>query len=222
MCGRFTLYATAGDLQLQFRFSDTRIEYRPRWNIAPSQEVLVITDKGGGREARYMRWGLIPSWAKDLAIGNRMINARAETLALKPAFRTAYRRRRCLVLADGFYEWQKTPTGKRPIHIRLRSGRPFAFAGLWESWTAPEGNPLLSCTIITTTPNELMAPIHDRMPVILSQEAEALWLDPLTEKADALQGLLVPYPPEEMEACPVSSMVNSPANDNPVLVLPTA
>jgi putative SOS response-associated peptidase YedK len=162
-----------------------------------------------------MRWGLIPSWAKDQSIGSRMINARAETLSEKPSFRDAFRKRRCLVVADGFYEWQKVAGRKRPMRIVLQTGEPFAFAGLWESWRDPEGTTVRSCTIITTGPNSLIEPIHNRMPVILSRDDEARWLDPEMDDPPSLLQMLAPYPQGAMDAYEISTLVNSPANDVP-------
>ena len=171
----------------------------------------------------FFHWGLIPSWAKDPKIGNRMINARSETLAEKPSFRSAYKRRRCLVLADGYYEWQKIPgeKTKQPVYIRLKSQKPFAFAGLWEVWKG-EGmdEPLRSCTIITCPPNAVLAEIHHRMPVILPADAYAAWLAPDDQSSEVLQPLLVPYADEEMEAYPVSRFVNRSANNSPECIAP--
>ena len=167
-----------------------------------------------------MRWGLIPFWAKDPKIGNRMINAVGETAATKPAFRAAFKKRRCLVLADGFFEWRKDGKQKTPTYIFLRSKEPFAFAGLWETWKAADGEVVNSCTIITTEPNEFVAPIHNRMPVILSGETEALWLDPLTENSDTLTPLLIPSPPEHLDSYEVSDVVNSPKNSGPECIEP--
>ena len=200
MCGRYSLIADLRTLQGRFSFSEEFQAYGPYHNIAPTSRVLTVRG-GESRRAETMRWGLVPSWARELSMGNRMFNARAETIAEKPAFRTALRRRRCLVLADGFYEWQKTPNGKRPIYITLASGEPFAFAGLWETWKDPSGTVMPSCTIITTTPNELIAPIHDRMPVILPKDAEALWLDENVQDPAVLTDLLRPYPADEMKVC---------------------
>ena len=166
----------------------------PGTTIAPSQQVLTVVNDGQ-RRAETMRWGLIPFWAKDPKIGYRMINAVGETAAAKPAFRAAFKRRRCLVLADGFFEWRKEGKSKIPTYIFLRSHEPFAFAGLWETWKSPEGGTIWSCSIVTTKPNDLIAPIHNRMPVMLSQETEPLWLDPMTEEADTLTPLLTPLPP---------------------------
>ena len=168
----------------------------------------------------WLRWGLVPAWAKDPAIGNRLINARAESAAEKPAFRAAMRRRRCLVVADGFYEWQRTRPGEAALFIRLHGDRPFAFAGLWEAWEAPDHSTLETCTILTTAANELVRPIHDRMPVILSASGYAAWLDPAIEDPRQLMPLLAPYPSDEMEAQPVGDFVNSPAHDSPQCIEP--
>ena len=165
-----------------------------------------------------MRWGLIPSWAKDMSIGSRMINARAETVGEKPSFRNALRRRRCLVLADGFYEWQKLGKQKRPMRIVMQSGEPFAFAGLWETWRDPQGDVIPSCTIITTSANDTLGPIHDRMPVILPRDLEDLWLDNSVDDPDALTSVLTPYDDDAMEAYEVSPLVNSARNDGPEVV----
>jgi putative SOS response-associated peptidase YedK len=223
MCGRFTLFVDPKDLMRMFPGFDVPAEWVPRYNIAPTQPVAVVANNGQSK-IEFFQWGLIPSWAKDPKIGSRMINARAETLAEKPSFRTAYRRRRCLVLADGFYEWRKEPgrTTKTPMYIRLTSGEPFAFAGLWEAWRAPDDQMILSCTIITTTPNELVEQIHNRMPVILDPEAYDLWLDPAERQANQLDEWLRPYPAEQMLAYPVSTFVNSPANDTSACVAPMA
>jgi putative SOS response-associated peptidase YedK len=183
----------------------------------------VIPNDGKARLDYYL-WGLIPSWAKDTQIGNRMINARAETLAEKPAFRAAFRRRRCLVLADGFYEWRADALTKRktPMYIQLESREPFGFAGLWEIWTSRDGSEVRSCTIITTEPNQLITPIHNRMPVIIPPDNYEQWLAPQELPLQQLQSMLVPYPAGEMVAYPVSRLVNSPENDVPDCVLPVA
>ncbi len=222
MCGRFTLSANMDDLQAQFGFQSRDLEYRPRYNIAPTQPVLVVSvdPDHGNRRAEFMRWGLVPFWAKDLKIGARMINAQSETAATKPAFRAAFKKRRCLVLADGFFEWRKEGKEKIPTYIFQKSKMPFAFAGLWETWKSPEGEDVRSCTILTTTPNELIQPIHNRMPVMLSQETEALWLDPMTEEAETLTPLLLPAPAEELTTIVVSSHVNSSRNEGAECVQP--
>jgi putative SOS response-associated peptidase YedK len=221
MCGRFSLGASATQLIELFSLTEAPA-WGPRYNIAPTQEVLVIlkSPEHPNRQVRRRRWGLIPSWAKDRGIGNQLINAQAETAATKPAFRVAFRKRRCLILADGFYEWKKEGRQKQPFHIRLRDGRPFGFAGLWEHWEGGEAAAIDSCTILTTIPNDLLRPLHHRMAVILAPEDYDLWLDPAIQEVDRLQPLLRPYPAEAMTAYPVSTRVNSPANDQPECVEP--
>ena len=222
MCGRFTLTADISALQESFPWLGIPPGLEPRYNIAPTQPVAVVPNDGKNRLDFYT-WGLIPSWAKDPSIGSRMINARAETLAEKPSFRSAFRRRRCLVLADGFYEWRSDGgKSKTPMYIRLEDGSPFAFAGLWEIWNAPDGSQVLSTAIITTEPNPLMAKIHNRMPVILPERAYPLWLQAGEADPKELSALLAPYPAEEMVAYPVSRLVNSPANDLPACIQPAA
>ncbi len=218
MCGRFTIFADPERLAERFQASLPEAGLQPRYNAAPTQHLPVILNDGP-RAIQLLQWGLIPFWAKDPTIGSRMINARSETLAEKPAFRTAFKKRRCLVLADGFYEWQKTATGKQPMRITLASGEPFAMAGLWEMWNAPDGSPLRTFTIVTGEPNELVAPIHNRMPAILLPEHEAIWLDNAAEPA-IWQHILRPYPAGRMSACPVSRRVNFVGNDDPSLVTP--
>ena len=227
MCGRFTFTVELSELAQAFPWLTVPdADLVPRYNIAPTQPVPVVANRDN-KTLEFFNWGLIPSWAKDTKIGSRLINARAETLADKPSFRAAYRRRRCLVFADGFYEWRKDATSegdhkahKVQVLIRLKTGEPFGFAGLWETWYSPEGDLVLSCAIITTTPNRLVQPIHTRMPVILQPEAYEKWLDPAEKKPDGLQPFLRPYPAEEMEAFTVSTLVNNPANDVPECVLP--
>ena len=221
MCGRYTLTAPSESLAEMLPGLEITDEISPRYNIAPTQEVAVVPNNGENR-MEHFRWGLIPSWAKDPKIGNRMINARSETLAEKPSFRTAYKRRRCLVLADGYYEWRREGDrgGKTPYYIRMESEKPFAFAGLWESWRqAGEDTSLQSCTIITCPPNEKLERIHDRMPVILEAEEYDLWLSPKEQASAELNHLLKPYPAEEMTAYPVSRLVNQPKNDSPECIL---
>jgi putative SOS response-associated peptidase YedK len=194
-------------------------ELFPRYNIAPTQLVAAVREMptGQGREMVFLRWGLIPSWADDLSIGNRMINARSETAAVKPSFRKAFRSRRCLVVADGFYEWQKTGGGKQAYLIGLRDNQPFGLAGLWERWEKG-GEPVESCTILTTEANELMRPIHDRMPVIIPKEQYGQWLDPRSQDVEELDKFLVPFPAEGLRAYRVSSVVNNARNDVPQCV----
>lgn len=221
MCGRFTLTVDAEELRQAFPGLEIPDQVAPRYNIAPTQPVAVAPNDGKNRLDFYL-WGLVPSWAKDASIGNRMINARSETLIEKPSFRTAFRRRRCLIPASGFYEWKQEAGSKTkiPMYIQLKSGAPFALAGLWESWNAPDGSILFSCTIITTGPNTLMESIHNRMPVILPPQAYATWLAPGEADPQTLQNLLVPYPADEMAARPVSRLVNDPANDSPACIAP--
>ncbi len=223
MCGRFTLTVDTGQLQETFSWLNISGDIKPRYNIAPSQPIAVVPNDGKKR-LDFFVWGLIPSWAKDPQIGTRLINARSETLAQKPSFRAAYRRRRCLVLADGFYEWRKEPgsKSKTPMYIQMESRDPFAFAGLWESWHSSDGSEVLSCTIITTEPNSLLKRIHNRMPVILPRDGYNRWLDPEEREPAQLVDLLQPYPAEEMIAYPVSRLVNSPNNENPACIQPLA
>ena len=221
MCGRYSLIADLGELAQRFEFDGDWLAFEAAYNIAPTQQVLTVRESvgGAGRQAAFMRWGLIPPWAKSLSMGNRMINARAETVAEQPAFRNAFRRRRCLVLADGFYEWQRIGRVKRPMRITLRTGEPFAFAGLWETWRNPAGERIQSCTIITTAANELLAPIHDRMPVILPPELEEFWLDGSVDDIEPLTAALMPYDADAMDAYEVSFLVNSATNDGPEVLV---
>lgn len=220
MCGRFTLTVNPADLQETFENYTFPQQFSPRFNIAPTQPVLAIPNDEQN-EADFFIWGLIPMWAKDPGIGNKLINARAETLAEKPSFRGSLKYKRCLVIADGFYEW-KSGTGKTktPYFIHMTNRKPFAFAGLWDSWNSPDGSQVKSCTIITTEPNDLMALIHNRMPVILHPREYAKWLDPSPQTPEKLSPLLKPFPAEDMNAYPVSTMVNKPENDIPELVVP--
>lgn len=220
MCGRFTLTQPA-NIAAKFgldNFAPIEPEfYTPRFNLAPTQRIVVIPTSDMQRVARIMRWGLIPYWAKDAKIGSNLINARAEGIATKPAFRSAFGSRRCLIPADGFYEWQQTAHGKQPYRIMLGSGEMFAFAGLWERWRNPEGESVDSCCIVTCKPNAVAARFHDRMPVIIAPEDYDTWLIGTPEQALTL---LKPYPAEEMQAYPVSTSVNRPANDTPELIDP--
>ncbi|MGB9639412.1 MAG: SOS response-associated peptidase [Anaerolineales bacterium] len=221
MCGRFTLITEISELQQEFSFANFPEDIPPRYNIAPSQPVAVIANIPNPQVDFYV-WGLIPHWSKDPQIGNRLINARAETLADKPAFRGPFRYHRCLILADGFFEWKKDNGTKTPYLVRLKSQKPFAFAGLWDKWQSPDGSEILSCTIITTNPNELLKPIHDRMPAILSPQTYLTWINPEPMLPAALKPLLQPYPAEQMIAYPVSRAVNDPQFDDPQCVLPVA
>ncbi len=219
MCGRYSLIADLGELARRFEFDGDWLAFESAYNIAPTQDVLTVVG-GETRRGGFMRWGLVPWWAKDLSIGSRMINARAETVADRPAFRDALRHRRCLVLADGFYEWQRTGRAKRPMRVTMRSGEPFAFAGLWSTWKDPDGNRIPSCAIITTASSDLLAPVHDRMPVVLPRDMEEFWLDPEVEDPDVLASALTPYPDDAMEVFEVSDLVNSAANDGPEVIAP--
>ena len=221
MCGRYTLRTPVEKLAEEFGFDASSVEVPPNYNVAPTQEVAAVLAEGGERRLELLRWGLIPSWADDPGIGSRMINARAETAPEKPSFRRAFRERRCLIPADGFYEWKRTDGAKQPYYIRMRKGRPFAFAGLWETWNDDGGPELRSCAILTTAPNALAGEIHDRMPVILPASSYDAWLDPGAEKEE-LVALLAPYPEAEMEAYPVSRFVNSPSNNDERCIEPTA
>lgn len=220
MCGRFTLRATPEQLAELFDLPETPPAV-PRYNIAPTQPVFAVRTNPhiGVREATFFTWGLVPSWADDPSIGSRMINARAETVAEKPSFRAAYKYRRCLIPADGFYEWQKTQEGKQPHLIGMADGAPFAFAGLWEHWER-NGSEIESCTILTTDANALVSPIHNRMPVILDPADFDEWLSPKIQGGDKLRHLLRPFPEERMKAYPVSTLVNNPRNEDPSCVTP--
>lgn len=221
MCGRFTLTVDPAEMGAAFRNYNFPSQFVPRFNIAPSQPILAIPNDGNNK-ADFFIWGLIPSWAKDPTIGNRLINARGETLAEKPSFRGGYKYKRCLVLADGFYEWEKTPgtKAKVPHFIHMKTRKPFAFAGLWSEWHSPDGSQIRSCTIVTTQPNPIMAAIHDRMPVIIDPDDYQRWIDPAAQSPDSLQPLIKPYPADEMTAHPVSTLVNNPKNDRAECVVP--
>lgn len=221
MCGRFTLAAEAAELQLEFEDAQFPLQFAPRYNVAPSQPVLALL-RSAPKAADYLKWGLVPSWAKDPAIGNRLINARAETLGEKPAFRSPYKYKRCLVLADGFFEWKSVPGArvKVPYYIQLDDGRPFGFAGIWSEWHAADGSEMRSCAIVTTTPNDMMARIHNRMPVILARQDRELWLDASPREPGELDHLLRPFPAEAMRAIQVSTAVNNPDNDGVECIRP--
>ncbi len=222
MCGRYTLSSPSDDIALLFDIPELP-SLPPRYNLAPTQEAAVVrvTQPGGPRRLDLLRWGLIPYWAKEAAIGNKMINARAEGVAEKPAFKWSFQKKRCLVAADGFYEWKTEGKLKQPFLIHRQDGKPFAFAGLWSSWRDPEkSEPVETFTIITTDANDLLRPLHDRMPVIVDPEKFDLWLDPRVEDAMKLLLLLVPHDVDGYEAFPVSRAVNSPAHDEPDCIAP--
>lgn len=220
MCGRFALEVHI-QLKLYEDFEISSIPPAPpRYNVAPSQQVIGVREVEGRREATEFRWGLIPAWAKDAKIGFKMINARAETIREKPSYKQAFKSRPCLILASGFYEWQKTSSGKQPVYFHLKDREVFGFAGLWEKWRSPEGETIESCTVITTSANEIVSGVHERMPVILSRDDHALWLSDDERRQDERFELLRPYPAEEMNSYKVSTLVNSPKNDSPELIQP--
>jgi putative SOS response-associated peptidase YedK len=214
MCGRFTLKTSPARIARLLGLKSVP-DFEPRYNIAPSQPVLAVRlePERGEREAAFLEWGLIPSWAKEPGIGNKLANARADTVAEKPAFRSAFKKRRCLVPADGFYEWQAGPGGKTPYYFRMKDEGLFAFAGLWERWQQG-AEPVESCTLITTEANGVVGPVHDRMPVILDSESFARWLDP-EQGVTALRAMLAPLPDDWLTAHPVSKLVNNPRNEGP-------
>lgn len=221
MCGRFTLHHSTPQIAERFGVQDVLFQVEERYNIAPTQPVAAILQRES-RSLEGLKWGLVPSWAKDPGIGARMINARMETLSEKPSFKNALTRRRCLIPADGFYEWNAAEN-KRPYHIKMRDGSLFAFAGLWDEWHSkenPDSEPLRTCTIITTTPNELMATLHHRMAVMLRPEDEDLWLDPTVKDVPSLLDCLTPYPDGALEAYAISRRVNTPAFDAPECIAP--
>ncbi|MBI4327831.1 MAG: SOS response-associated peptidase [Chloroflexi bacterium] len=220
MCGRYTLTKQEKRLQEYFDLTE-RLPFTPRYNIAPTQAAPVILMENAPQR-RMMRWGLIPFWAKDETVGNKLINARSETLADKPSFRKAFERRRCLVIADGFFEWAKTKGGRSPVRIVLKDPEPFAMAGLWEKWLSPMGYEVESFTIITTKANDLMAKVHDRMPVILPEGNYEQWLDLQPTNLKGLQTLLRPCSADAMELYPVSAAVNNPRHDGPECVEPVS
>jgi putative SOS response-associated peptidase YedK len=222
MCGRFTLSVDPVDLQSEFQIQEMPAEWHPRFNIAPTQPVAVLKDPTL-RTIDFFQWGLVPGWAKDISIGSRMINARSETIMEKPSFKNAFLRRRCLILADGFYEWKRESGGKggsAPYRFTLKNGKPFAFAGLWERWQNPEGSELLSCVIITCPANSIVAPIHERMPVILDSHSSWQWLKENDPKA--LQSMLIGYDPKIMKSYPVSKAINNPGFEDSSCILPLA
>jgi putative SOS response-associated peptidase YedK len=221
MCGRISFVINA---ETEKFLREYKFEYRPnsRYNIAPTEYVAAVRNTSD-KIVEPLRWGLVPSWTKDIGMGSKMINARCETLAEKPAYRTAVKNRRCIVLANGFYEWTQTRGSKTkiPYYIQLKNREPFAIAGLWDEWKPPDKEkPLRTCTIVTTDSNELVRELHNRMPVILNRDATNLWLDPATHKAEDFKDLFLPYPSTELEVYQVSSRVNKPGHDSPELIKP--
>ncbi len=217
MCGRFILIRDPEHLQQELPIDQVKAGVTPRYNIAPSTPVATVVQREGKNELDLMEWGFLPGWAREKGM-KPMINARAEGIATKGMFKRAFQTSRCLIAGDGFYEWQRAGNQKIPMFIHLKSGKPFGFAGIYIISKSDDGLPIATCAIITTTPNELMQPIHNRMPVILPQKAYAAWLDPANQNVDALVALLQPYPAKEMEAWQVSRLVNKPENDSPELI----
>jgi putative SOS response-associated peptidase YedK len=217
MCGRFAQRSDPKQLAREFKVAEAP-QVEARYNIAPTQDILGVLEAADGREMKFFKWGLIPSWAKDASMGSRLINARSETVEEKPAFREAFKRRRCIIPADGFYEWQRTGGKKQPFFFQMKDERPFGFAGLWERWQGVAGQVIESCTIRTTEANEVLRAVHDRMPVILHSDDYELWLDEDARKRELLKDLLRPYPAEEMASYPVSTAINSPHNQGATLI----
>jgi putative SOS response-associated peptidase YedK len=211
MCGRYAQRTDPKRLAKEFKVPEV-LNASPRYNIAPTQEVLAVRESPDGREMTLYKWGLVPTWAKDAFIGAKLINARSETVTEKPSFREAFKRRRCVIPADGFYEWQRTGGRKQPFFFRMRDERPFGFAGLWERWEGEGGKVINSCAILTTEANEVLRPVHDRMPVILHPDDYELWLGAEARELGLVKEMLRSYPAEEMVGYPVGSGVNSPRN----------
>ncbi len=219
MCGRYVQKSPIDVLQKEFRIEKIHHDIQASYNIAPSQQVAAVIQRDV-RELIPLKWGLIPSWAKDPKIAYKLINARGETLKDKPSFRNAFKRRRCLILGDGFYEWRKASKTKQPMYITLKSKKPFAFAGLWETWKSSDSNTVSTCTIVTTEANDLMKTIHSRMPVILRKDQTALWLDTDLQDDLFLESMIKPYESESLEAVEVSQKVNSPKVSSPQCIEP--
>ncbi|MGC1454919.1 MAG: SOS response-associated peptidase [Nitrospirota bacterium] len=219
MCGRFEIHSPIEIIAEIFGIADWELEYPPHYNIAPSQDILIVVNDGKRRLIKS-RWGFVPSWSQDLDASYKMINARAETVASSKAFKSAFEKQRCLVVADGFYEWRREGTTKKPFYVRLKSHKPFGFAGLYNAWRSPDGELLTMSTIITTGANQLVMPIHERMPVIAPVDKYDLWLDPRVQDSSVLPALLNPYPSEEMELFPVTPKVNSFKFDSPESIEP--
>ena len=220
MCGRYSLFADFREIEERFgEATFEEDEYEESYNIAPSQMVLSVINDGVKNRLGYLKWGLVPSWAKDSKVGFKMINARAETVHEKPSFREAFKKKRCLIVADSFYEWKRTENRKVPMRIKMKNNELFAMAGLWESWKSPSGELVHTCTILTTEPNDLMSTIHDRMPVILKQKDEQTWLNPEVMTIDELKPFLIPLENGLLEAYEVSDKVNSPKNNASDLIV---
>lgn len=221
MCGRFSFFTGLEEIKNLFNIVKVNIADHKSYNIAPTQDVLVVVNYGEGNWLEMMRWGLIPVWAKDHTIGNKMINARSETIAEKPSFKRPLAKQRCVILADGFFEWRTTDAGKVPMFIHLKSKKPMAFAGLYDRWKDKEGKTITTCTIITCEANDFMKQVHHRMPIIFGEEQWKVWLDPKVQGPDVLLPLLSQFPSDEMAAYNVSREVNSPRNNSPELIQPS-
>jgi len=214
MCGRFELHSAFAIIAKLFGLTGDSVMMPTGFNIAPGQDIAIIVKVGGKNRLTTCHWGFVPSWGQDLKEGYKMINARAETVAEKPSFRQAFSRGRCLVIADGFYEWKNVGGKKTPVYVRLKSGKPFGMAGLYNLWTSPEGEQVCTSAIITTEANGIVRPVHDRMPVIIAPAATGLWIDPSVHEKEKLLPVLKPYPDDEIELYEVSARVNSPKNDS--------
>jgi putative SOS response-associated peptidase YedK len=217
MCGRYVQRTDPKRLAKEFKVAEIP-EVELRYNIAPTQAILGVVEAADGREMNFYKWGLVPSWAKDKSMGARLINARSETVQEKPSFREAFKQRRCIIPADGFYEWKRTDGKKQPFFFRMQDERPFGFAGLWDRWEGTSGEVIHSCTILATEANEVLRPVHDRMPVILHPEEYSLWLEAEARERESLMELLRPYPAEEMVGYPVNASINSPRNQGAGLI----
>ncbi len=222
MCGRFEIHSTIEIIAKLFAIDSITFDIRPNYNIAPSQNVVVVARDGKKNHLLSCRWGFVPQWSRELKTGFTMINAKAETVADSKTYKPAFENHRCLVVADGFYEWKKQDRTKIPMYIHLRSGNPMGFAGLYNRWTSPEGEEIFTCTVIVTDANKILAPIHERMPVILNREKFGQWLDPAVHGKDTLLPLLKPYDPEALEMYQVTSKVNSYKYNGPENIRPVA
>lgn len=219
MCGRYTITVTLEELIIRYELGETNIPFhQPRYNVAPSQQIPAIIHDGQSNRLGLLKWGLIPSWADDDKRGSSMINARSETVAAKPAFRDSFQRKRCIIPADGFFEWVLTSGGKQPMRIVMKNRSLFSMAAIYDTWIAPDKSKVSSCSILTTTANSVVAPIHDRMPVLLNKQDEQLWLDRSLQSSELLLPLLKPYPAEEMEAYPVSPKVGNARAESPSFI----
>ena len=219
MCGRFDCHAEMITIIKEFKVDRAPVDYHPGYNIAPTRQIVIIKDDGK-RHLAQCRWGFIPSWADDPKIGYKMINARSETVAAKPTFRDAFKYHRCLVVADGFFEWLSVGKSKIPVYIRLKSHHLIGFAGLYNTWKSPAGEDICTCAIVTTAANDLLRPVHDRMPCIIPKDKEEIWLDPKITEKDMLMPLFEPYPSDQMEYYEVSSIINNPGHDAPEVIVP--